>query len=75
MASRSNNINNEILNFGKYDINLKKIIGSTNQYKPDEEEETDTDDGSDEAEQEIKEELQEIQFQVVLLSFPLQALL
>lgn len=32
-------INNEILNFGKYDINLKKIIGSTNQYEPEEEEE------------------------------------
>lgn len=27
-------INNEILNFGKYDIDLKKIIGSSNQYKP-----------------------------------------
>lgn len=32
-------INNEILNFGKYDINLKKIIGSTNEYAPPEEEE------------------------------------
>lgn len=30
-------INNEILNFGKYDIDLKKIIGSSNQYKPEEE--------------------------------------
>ena len=33
-------INNEILNFGSYDIDLKKIIGSTNQYveeKPEEE--------------------------------------
>ena len=30
-------INNEILNFGEYDIDLKKIIGSTNQYQnPDE---------------------------------------
>ena len=29
-------INNEILNFGSYDIDLKKIIGSTNQYKPEE---------------------------------------
>jgi hypothetical protein len=28
-------IANEILNFGKYDIDLKKIIGSTNQYVPD----------------------------------------
>lgn len=27
-------IANEILNFGKYDIDLKKIIGSTNQYAP-----------------------------------------
>ena len=27
-------INNEILNFGSYDIDLKKIIGTTNQYKP-----------------------------------------
>lgn len=27
-------IANEILNFGAYDIDLKKIIGSTNQYKP-----------------------------------------
>ena len=26
-------INNEILNFGEYDIDLKKIIGSTNQYQ------------------------------------------
>ena len=30
-------INNEILNFGKYDIDLKKIIGSSNQYKSEEE--------------------------------------
>ena len=30
-------IANEILNFGKYDIDLKKIIGSTNQYKPEKE--------------------------------------
>jgi len=29
-------IANEILNFGKYDIDLKKIIGTTNQYKPEE---------------------------------------
>lgn len=29
-------INNEILNFGNYDIDLKKIIGSSNQYKPEE---------------------------------------
>ena len=28
-------IANELLNFGKYDIDLKKIIGSTNQYVPD----------------------------------------
>ena len=27
-------IANEILNFGQYDIDLKKIIGSTNQYNP-----------------------------------------
>ena len=27
-------INNEILNYGKYDIDLKKIIGSSNQYLP-----------------------------------------
>ena len=27
-------IANEILNFGSYDIDLKKIIGTTNQYKP-----------------------------------------
>lgn len=30
-------IANELLNFGKYDIDLKKIIGSTNQYKPEKE--------------------------------------
>ena len=30
-------IANEILNFGDYDIDLKKIIGSTNQYVPEEE--------------------------------------
>lgn len=29
-------IANEILNFGDYDIDLKKIIGSTNQYVPEE---------------------------------------
>ena len=28
-------IANEILNFGKFDIDLKKVIGSTNQYNPD----------------------------------------
>lgn len=28
-------INNEILNFGNYDIDLKKIIGSSNQYNAD----------------------------------------
>ena len=28
-------IANELLNFGKYNIDLKKIIGSTNQYVPD----------------------------------------
>ncbi len=31
-------INNEILNFGKKDIDLKKIIGSTNEYVPEVEE-------------------------------------
>ena len=31
-------INNEIINFGKNDINLKKVIGSTNEYVPEEEE-------------------------------------
>ena len=30
-------ISNELLNFGEYDIDLKKIIGSTNQYIPEEE--------------------------------------
>jgi hypothetical protein len=30
-------ISNELLNFGEYDIDLKKIIGSTNQYVPEEE--------------------------------------
>lgn len=30
-------IANELLNFGEYDIDLKKIIGSTNQYVPEEE--------------------------------------
>jgi len=29
-------ISNELLNFGEYDIDLKKIIGSTNQYVPEE---------------------------------------
>ena len=33
-------IANEILNFGDYDIDLKKIIGSTNQYVPEEEKES-----------------------------------
>lgn len=37
-------IANELLNFGEYDIDLKKIIGSTNQYVP-EEEESDKGDG------------------------------
>jgi len=36
-------IANEILNFGSYDIDLKKIIGTTNQYKP---EENDGNDGT-----------------------------
>lgn len=36
-------IANELLNFGKYNIDLKKIIGSTNQYVPDEEKVTDND--------------------------------
>ena len=39
-------IANEILNFGEYDIDLKKIIGSTNQYVPEEENVKD-DDGKD----------------------------
>ncbi|MBQ2873037.1 MAG: hypothetical protein IJE89_03450 [Bacilli bacterium] len=38
-------IANEILNFGKYDIDLKKIIGTTNQYKP-EDDENGTDSGT-----------------------------
>ena len=39
-------IANEILNFGEFDIDLKKIIGSTNQYVPDEDEgEENEDDG------------------------------
>lgn len=36
-------INNEILNFGKYDIDLKKIIGTSNQYKPPEKGSNETD--------------------------------
>ena len=36
-------IANELLNFGKYDIDLKKIIGSTNQYVPDDDRDTDGD--------------------------------
>lgn len=36
-------IANELLNFGKYDIDLKKIIGSTNQYVPDDDRDTDSD--------------------------------
>jgi len=42
-------INNEILNYGKYDIDLKKIIGTSNQYVPEEPEEdnqTDNDIGT-----------------------------
>ena len=41
-------ISNELLNFGEYDIDLKKIIGSTNQYVPEEE----VDDGKDDKETE-----------------------
>ena len=33
-SSYTFDIANEILNFGQYDIDLKKIIGSTNQYVP-----------------------------------------
>lgn len=36
-------IANELLNFGKYNIDLKKIIGSTNQYVPDENKDIDKD--------------------------------
>lgn len=42
-------INNELLNYGGYDIDLKKIIGTTNEYKPDEKDndkEEDTDNNS-----------------------------
>lgn len=47
-------INNEILNFGKYDINLKKIIGSTNQYQPEEEKEPTDNDRDDENNDDIE---------------------
>ena len=41
-------IANEILNFGDYDIDLKKIIGSTNEYVPDNTGDSDdNDDGGD----------------------------
>lgn len=40
-------INNEILNFGKYDINLKKIIGSSNQYVPEAVDDNKNGDGND----------------------------
>lgn len=36
-------IANEILNFGEYDIDLKKIIGSTNQYVPESKGDSDKD--------------------------------
>lgn len=39
-------INNELLNFGKYDINLRKIIGSTNEYAPPEDNKNGTGDGN-----------------------------
>lgn len=40
-------INNETINFGNYDIDLKKIIGTTNQYVPeeDDDDEDTTDNG------------------------------
>lgn len=34
-------INNELLNYGGYDIDLKKIIGTTNEYKPDDKKDDD----------------------------------
>ena len=47
-------IANEILNFGEFDIDLKKIIGSTNQYVPesntDKEEDNDDGDNTDNGE-------------------------
>ena len=46
-AEYSFDINNEILNFGEFDIDLKKIIGSTNQYT-----EEVTDDGTEEEDEE-----------------------
>jgi len=39
-------IANEILNYGKYDIDLKKIIGSTNQYLPEDTGEEEGEDGT-----------------------------
>ena len=38
-------IANEILNFGEFDIDLKKIIGSTNQYVPESSSDNQDDDG------------------------------
>lgn len=39
-------IANEILNFGAYDIDLKKILGSSNQYKPEEDDDSDGEGGT-----------------------------
>lgn len=44
-------ISNELLNFGEYDIDLKKIIGSTNQYVPEEE----LDDGEGDKESDVED--------------------
>lgn len=39
-------IANELINFGQYDIDLKKIIGTTNQYKPDNDSESENSSGT-----------------------------